>query len=105
MSALNHHVVGHIHEIVERPDAGRLQTPLHPGGRGCDLYPTDHPRSIAGAQVGVGDRDAGLRGDGWPALLYTRFTGSQRRVGQGRDFPGEPEHAETVSTVRGDRHV
>ena len=36
MADLHEHVVGQIDDRVDRPDAGRLQTPGHPGGRGAD---------------------------------------------------------------------
>ena len=46
-----HHVIGHIHDIVDGPLPCRFQSRLHPCGRRPDFHAPHQPRRIARAQI------------------------------------------------------
>ena len=57
-----HHVVGDVDDVVDRPLAGRHQPRLQPGGERPDLHVGEDARGEARAELGDLDRDRGVVG-------------------------------------------
>ena len=84
LAQLEHHVVGHVHHVVDGSHAGRDQTLGHPLRRRSQLHPGQHPGEEPATQVG------GL--DVHTAQAVGRFA---------RLVDGEGGHAERHPLVRG----
>ncbi len=99
-----HHVVGDVDDVVDRPHPGADQPRLEPERRRPDLDVGEHPRREARAELRHLDRDRGVVGD----LPFTRRLGvlrpgRLRQVGVGDrvNLPGHSVDAEAVDAVGG----
>ena len=101
-----HHVVGHVHDVVDRAPAGGGHALGEPLGRGADLHVADHARGVARAELGVVDRHVDEIG-GVRALLGLHD--GQLDVGvlveDGRDLHRHAGHGEAVGAVGRDLAV
>ena len=97
-----HHVVGDVHDVVDRPLAGRGQAGLQPCGRLADRDVLQHPRGEAGAQLRAlhvdvhtvhRSRRSGVRRPG---------LGCEHGSRGGVQLAGDPVDAEAVRPVGGD---
>ena len=98
---LQHHIVGDIHHIVDRAQAGAGQAVLQPPRGRADLDAADNRCGVAGAQVGVGDGDL-RQGVRRGAVLRVVDGGDARRLaGEGADFPRHAQDGQAVAPVGG----
>jgi len=105
MPVFEHAVVGDIDDIVDRAHAGVVQPVGQPERRGCDVDSFEIASGIARAQSGSfnGDGDFGRRAVGRCIDPGRRDTqGSTRRRS---DLPRQPDHTETIGTIRRDEYV
>ena len=86
-----HHVVGDVDDVRDRPLAGRHQPLLQPQRRRPDLHVLEHARREAQADLGVGDLDAGV------VLRAVVAGGLGVRVGRVR---GERRRGDRVNVAR-----
>ena len=99
-----HHVVGDVDDVVDRPLAGCGQPRLQPGGRGADRDLVEDPRGEPRAEIGYLDGDRGAVGH-IPLTRGHRVLGpglgSERGGGHGVDLACDPVDAEAVDPVGG----
>ena len=79
---LEHHVVGDVHDVADRPHAGRLETFRQPARRRPDRH-LEHLRAVARAELAVFEADLELRwrrAPGAPAAGRASISG--RRSGR-----------------------
>ena len=101
-----HHVVGDVDDVVDRPLAGRGQPRLQPGRRGGDRDVGEDAGGEARAEIRHLDRDRGVVAD-VALALRRRVLGPrlrrQRRGADRVDLAGDAVDAEAVDPVR--RHL
>ncbi len=80
-----HHVVGHVDDVVDRAHPSRLEAPPHPLGSRSHAHTLDHGRGKPGTPDGIVDGDGGLRGRGGGLRTRpARTRGSPPRRGAAR---------------------
>ena len=105
LTVLQHHVVGDVHDVVDRTLAGLDERVLQPTGRRADLHAGNQARGVAVAEVGVGNLDCDLAFD-IRAAFGVRVVGfGHALTGNGRDLVRDSEDREAVRTVRRDLGV
>ena len=100
---LEQHVVGHVDDVVDGSDAGRLEAPRQPRGRRADRDLGDR-RGVARAKLGIlqGDRELGQpSGRGHRLGRGDRERGAIHR----RDFARDAGDAQAVRPVRRDFEI
>ena len=104
LARFQHHQIGDVHHVIDRPQAGLLETLLQPGwggpdgemaqSRDAEQPPGFDPSLILRIGGELGGLDAGSRG---------------RKMGlaatQGRHLPGNSAHREAIGSVGGDRQL
>src|SRR2546422_7243364 len=105
LTPLDHDVVRDVYKIVECADTSRLQAPTHPGRRRRTPYPGHHSRRITRAQIWIFDPHAGLLSNSRATFAHLGLLGVQAYASEGRNFSGEPEDAEAVTAIGGDRYI
>jgi hypothetical protein len=102
---LDQDVVGDVHDVVDRADAGGSQPLLHPRGRGTDTH-LGSRRAVAGASRRVFDRDLQVaRARGIGGLEGGDRRHPERGVVQRGHLAGDAHHAQAVGTVRRDLQI
>ncbi len=96
LPGLEHHVVGDVDDVADRPDAGRPQPRLHPRRRGRDVDAGDQAPDEPAAAVGCVDADQ-VRRDAGPILRDLRL--SQRQVEDGANLSRDAEVTEEIGAV------
>ena len=100
LAQLEHHVVGGVDDVADRPHAGRQQPHLDRVRRRPDADAADPAAHEAGAQVRVLDLDRQAVGDRHARLLDARSSGeADRRAGRGRHLAREADQAQGVAAV------
>ncbi len=104
LAPAEHHVVGHVDDVVDGPHAGVRETRLEPGRRLAHLDAADDPRRVARAQVGVRDLDGDGLGRRGAAEDGGLGDGRRRQLdaGRRRDLTGDAVDAEAVGPVGGE---
>ena len=101
-----HHVVGDVDDVVDRPLAGRGQPLLEPERRRADRDVGEHAGGEARAQLGHLDRHRGVVGDlaARPSAAASSTHGSAASSARGDrvHLARDPVDAEAVGAVRGD---
>jgi hypothetical protein len=106
LRAQQHHVVGDVDDVVDRPLPGRGQAGLQPKRRGSDGDVGEDASGEARAELGNLDRDRSVVSHVSPALgnrVLRPGLGSQRRRRDRVDLAGDSPDAEAVDPVR--RHL
>ena len=100
LAGQQHHVVGDVDDVVDRPLAGGDQPRLQPRRRRADRHVLEGARGEARAQVGCldVDLDAGDRVAGGPRVVGPRRR-RQRRAGRRVDLARDAVDAEAVRPV------
>jgi hypothetical protein len=102
LPALEHHVVGHVHHVVDARHSHGGEPLDEPLRARPHLHAADHPRRVAGADVGGEDLHADAPGRVSRRLERPRVGHVQGTVEQHRDLAGHAEVAEAVGSVARD---
>ena len=103
-----HHVVGDVDDVVDRPLPRGREPRLEPERRRSDLDVGECPRREPRAEFGYLDRDRGEVGDvPFAGRLGVLGPGRRRQIGtgDGMDLPADAVDAEAVGAVGGDLEV
>ena len=105
LAVLQHHVVGHVHHVVDGT-LPRLQKPvLHPPGRRADPYSLNHACGVPGAQRGVDYLHVHQSFDRLAIFRIGEVRLPYRRARQRRNLPGDAQHGQAVRPVGRDIQV
>ena len=103
LAHFHEHVVGDVHDVVDRTEANAFQARLQPIRTWPDLHAFDQARAVK--RAGIAGFDLDVRSHqlrcrrGMVALAF------QRQAGQGGEFTRQAEMAEQVRAVRRDLQV
>ena len=98
---LQHHEIGNIHHVADRPQPGPRKPFLQPLRRRPDTHPVNHRSGIAAAQIGIGDGDADPFRRRRPRLPVTGIRLGHPPPGKRRHFVGHAQHREAIQAVGG----
>ncbi len=111
LARLEHHEIGHVHDVIDAAQADLLQSFPKPVGAGAHLDTADHPRHVARTELRLFQTDIDIFFDrlGSVAQRLQRFirdTGdTQRLTAQGAHLACNPDHAVPVGPVGGHLHI
>ena len=100
LTQFEHHVVGDVHQVVDRAHAGGRQPFLHPRRRRNDLDVLDQRQSEAATKIRGGDLDRGAPLDGGSRPRRGDIGRTQGGAGKRRDLAGHPEDGQGIRAVR-----
>ena len=100
LTPLDHDVVGHVDDVVDRAHSGRDQRFLHPLWGGANSDAVDHDGGVPRTAFGVLDRHTRAIGD-----RRVRFCVAHWRLGgdaavQRRNLTSDPQNREVIGTIR-----
>ena len=104
LSLLQHHQVGDVHDVVDRPETSTLESALEPTGRGADLEAREggqtEQAAVFDAVLNIGAHRQCLGAD-------HRCCGGQVEgcPSQCSHLAGDAEHRETIGAVGGNRQL
>ena len=103
MPGLEHHVVAHVDQVRNRPDAACGKPHAHPQGTDTDAHATNDGRLVAWTGFWIANIDSrALRGRiHGRQLQHRKLPGDAK---QGRDLAGDPRVRQCVGSVGGDVH-
>ena len=99
LTVFEHDVVRDVHNVVDRPHAGRAQTAAHPLRRGGDFDILHHTRGVARAKLGVFDLHGELFVNVAVAAAHRRLGKRQRGAERAGALAGEAAHRKAVGAV------
>ncbi len=100
LAGQQHHVVGDVHDVVDRPLPGGRQPRLQPQRRRADRDVLEHARGEARAQLGAARRSISTpAGSPGAAGILGPGRRRQRRAGGGVQLAGDAVDAEAVGAV------
>ena len=100
LAQLEHDVVAHVHDVAHRALPGGDQAHLDGVRRRPHRHARDKSSDEARAQPWLLDLHLEPVRDGAAGLGRVAVGEADRGTGDGRDLPGEPDHAEGVAAVR-----
>ena len=105
LSPLPHDVVGNVDDVVDGAHAGQREPALHPPGRGADLHTLDERSAVAIAQVGIGDLQIDLAGNGRAGRDHCWLGHVQWGIEYRGDLPRHADHGKAAGQVGGQVQV
>ena len=96
---LQHHVVGHVHYVVDGSQSGAIQPFLQPLWRGPDADASDHGGRVALAEFRVFDGDHRQRIDPDIGLGVSDLRNAHRLTGNRSDLPRHAQDGQAVAPV------
>ena len=102
---LQHHEIGHVHNVADGTQPGPRQPFLQPLRRRADADAVNDRGGVAVAQVGVGDGNANPLADGQAGFFIRNFRLGHRAARERGDFVGHAQHREAVQPVGGKLQV
>ena len=101
LAEFEHHVVGYVDHVVDRPLPYFGEGFRQPLGRRTDLDAADDRRGVPWTKVWVFHNDSGERPDFLIARWVVGAGLAQFGAGECRDLPGHPHYAEAIGAIRG----
>ena len=102
LAQFHHHIVGHVHHVVDGTDVHSPEQFLHPFRRFRHLDILHHPHGEPGAQVFALDFHLGTVGCAAGGFVPGGQLGQTQALSQHRgSFPGQAQHVEAVAAVGG----
>ena len=103
LAVFQHHIVGDVHNVIDRPDAAGAEPLPHPLGGGADLHVPHHPGGVPGTEVRVrGLYVQQVRKGALRPALNLRVVELEGLAEGDRRLPGQADDAEAVRAVGGD---